>query len=200
MTSKGISRNTISDLSYAAVFAALIIVLAFVAIPVGAAGVPIVLQNAAIILAGLVLGPRRGFYTAGIFFLLGLVLPVLAGGRTILAALAGPTSGYIVGYLISAVVAGFIAYLAPKAGETTRALLLALASIIGLLIQYGCGTVGLILRAGMEVPQALAVQLPFILPDLGKLVVMVLVALALHKAFPQLRQRPKAAAAAFATN
>lgn len=46
------SRRTTADLAYVAVFAALIIALAFVAIPLGAAGVPIVLQNAAVVLAG----------------------------------------------------------------------------------------------------------------------------------------------------
>lgn len=44
------SRSTTMDLAYIAVFAALIIVLGFLSIPVGGAGVPIVLQNAAIIL------------------------------------------------------------------------------------------------------------------------------------------------------
>ena len=59
--------NPLLDVAYIAVFAALIIALAFVAIPVGAAGVPIVLQNAAVILAGLILGRTRGFLTALLF-------------------------------------------------------------------------------------------------------------------------------------
>lgn len=93
-TASRTSRSSIQDLAYIAVFAALIIVLAFVSIPVGAAGVPVVLQNAAIVLAGLVLGGRRGFLAAALFLFLGLIgLPVLAGGRTTLAALAGPTVG-----------------------------------------------------------------------------------------------------------
>ena len=83
--------NPLLDVAYIAVFAALIIALAFVAIPVGAAGVPIVLQNAAVILAGLILGRTRGFLTALLVLGLGLIgLPVLAGGKTTLAALGGP--------------------------------------------------------------------------------------------------------------
>ena len=102
---------TAQDIALIAVFAAIIIVLGFVSIPVGAAGVPIVLQNAAVILAGLVLGRRRGFLTAAVFLLVGLALPVLAGGRTVIAALGGPTVGYLVGYLVSAYVAGALAYI-----------------------------------------------------------------------------------------
>ncbi|MDN6246676.1 MAG: biotin transporter BioY, partial [Corynebacterium casei] len=104
-------KNSLAtDLAYVAVFTALIIVLAFVSIPVGAAGVPIVMQNAAIILAGLVLGGRRGLYVGLLFLVLGLALPVLAGGGTTLRALAGPTVGYIIGYVLSPAVAGLIAY------------------------------------------------------------------------------------------
>ena len=122
--------NPLLDVAYIAVFAALIIALAFVAIPVGAAGVPIVLQNAAVILAGLILGRTRGFLTALLFLGLGLIgLPVLAGGKTTLAALGGPTIGYLVGYLVSATVAGSIAYLAPRGNRKALTIYLALGAI-----------------------------------------------------------------------
>ena len=50
-------KNSLATtIAYVAVFTALVIVLAFVSIPIGSAGVPIVLQNAALILAGLILG------------------------------------------------------------------------------------------------------------------------------------------------
>ena len=48
-------KNSLATtIAYVAVFTALVIVLAFVSIPIGSAGVPIVLQNAALILAGLI--------------------------------------------------------------------------------------------------------------------------------------------------
>lgn len=183
------SRRRVTDLAYCAVFAALIIALAFLVIPVGTAGIPIVLQNAAIIGAGLVLGPRRAFWTLLIFFGLGLVLPVLAGGRTVLASLAGPSVGYLVGYFVSAVLAGAIAYSAPRGREKTaqRVALFVVAAIAGLLSQYTLGALGLVFRADLSLGQAAAAQLPFILPDSAKLVVMVIVALAVHAAFPALR-------------
>ncbi|AZA08475.1 biotin transporter BioY [Corynebacterium pseudopelargi] len=176
------------DLAYCAVFAALIIVFAFVSIPVGAAGVPIVLQNAIVILAGLILGPKRGLLATALFLAIGLLgIPVLAGGRSTLSAMAGPTIGYMVGYLFAAFVAGAIAY---RAGKGASAVItLAIAALSGLAIQYILGSVGLMLRADMAFGPALAVNGPFIIPDLIKMAAAVAIASGVHKAFPDLRKR-----------
>lgn len=143
-------KNSVAtDIAYVAVFTALIIVFAFVSIPSPVSGVPIVIQNAVITLAGLVLGGRRGFFVGLLFILLGLVgLPVLAGGRSVISALPGPTVGYIVGYLISPAIGGAVAYRAPR-NKTGLAIMITVAGFVSLLVQYACGTVGLALRAGM---------------------------------------------------
>lgn len=182
--------NPLLDVAYIAVFAALIIALAFVAIPVGAAGVPIVLQNAAVILAGLILGRTRGFLTALLFLGLGLIgLPVLAGGKTTLAALGGPTIGYLVGYLVSATVAGSIAYLAPRGNRKALTIYLALGAIAALACQYLCGSVGMMFRADMPFGQALAVNVPFLIPDLIKAACAVAIASGVHLSLPDIRKK-----------
>ncbi|MDO4760754.1 MAG: biotin transporter BioY [Corynebacterium sp.] len=186
------SRNRVQDLAYVAVFTALIIALAFVAIPVGTAGVPIVLQNAAIILAGLVLGPKRGLYVALLFLGIGLLgLPVLSGGKSALAAISGPTVGYLVGYIFAAFIAGAIAYAAPKNKKSRLLAFLIVGGIAGLFLQYFFGVIGLILRAKMELMAAITAQGPFILLDLGKLAIVVIIAMAVHAAFPDLRNRTR---------
>ncbi|MCS4536348.1 biotin transporter BioY [Corynebacterium sp. HS2168-gen11] len=183
------SRVNVYDLAYIAVFAACIIVLAFVAIPVGGAGVPIVLQNAAVILAGLVLGGKRGLLVSILFLGIGMLgLPVLAGGRSTLAAIAGPTVGYLVGYIFAPLLAGTVAYLAPiGASKAKLVAFLSTGGVLGLLAQYGFGIIGLIIRAGMDLQSALVAQTPFIPIDIIKLVGVVLIAAAVHAAFPDLR-------------
>lgn len=184
------SRKRLQDIALIAVFAALIIVLAFVQIPVGTAGVPIVLQNAAVILAGLVLGGRRGSLAVLLFLGLGMIgLPVLAGGKSTIAALAGVTVGYIFGYLISAFITGVIAYRAPKKKGAGMFFVFGIAALAGLCTQYLSGIIGLTLRAGLSFMEATISQAPFILPDLGKFTMMVLIAAGVHAAFPDLRQK-----------
>ncbi len=182
-------KNSLATtIAYVAVFTALVIVLAFVSIPIGSAGVPIVLQNAALILAGLILGGKRGGYVGVLFLFLGLALPVLAGGGTTLRALAGPTAGYIIGYVLSPAISGAIAYRSPK-NKGGMTLVLAVAAMVGLAVQYICGAFGLMIRSGLEIGPAFAAQLPFIPVDAAKLVVAVIIALGVHAAFPDLMGR-----------
>ena len=186
-------KNSVAvDLAYVAVFTALVIVMGFLAIPVGTAGVPIVLQNAVLILAGLILGGRRGLFVGLLFFTLGAIgLPILPGGRSILAALPGPTIGYLLAYIVSPAVAGLVAYRAPRA-KVGMIITFALAAIIAVFTQYGFGALGLVARAEMPINQALMAQAAFILPDLAKLAVMVIVAVGVHTAFPDLLPRRNA--------
>lgn len=183
-------KNSVAlDIAYVAVFTALIIVFAFVSIPTPTAGVPIVIQNAVIILAGLVLGGRRGFFVGLLFMALGLVgLPILAGGRSALSAIAGPTVGYLIGYIIAPAIAGLIAYRAPR-NKGGMMLTLAIAGIIGLAIQYLCGSLGLMVRSDMSFGAAILAQGPFIIPDLIKVAIMVAIAAGVHAAFPDLMGR-----------
>ncbi|MEX3503825.1 biotin transporter BioY [Corynebacterium sp. LK2510] len=180
------NSSAMSDLAYIAVFTALVIVLGFVAIPVGALGVPIVLQNAIIVLAGLVLGARRGFLVAALFITIGLFLPVLAGGRTTLQSLSSPTAGYLLAYLVSAPVAGAIARWVIGKSKGAQFGLFALAGFIGILVQYIGGAIGMMVRADLGLVAAIQAQLPFVPTGLVKLAVIVIVAVGVHAAFPKL--------------
>lgn len=91
---------------YACLFTALIIVGTYIKIPIGP--VPIVLANFFVILSGALLGSRWGTASVGLFLFLGLVgLPVFSDGGGV-AALVGPTGGYLIGYLVAAFVTGMI--------------------------------------------------------------------------------------------
>ena len=95
-------------LSFIALFAAIICVGCFIRIPLGA--IPIVLQNALCILCGVLLGGIWGGAPTALFLLAGLIgLPVYAGGSSGIGVWVGPTGGFLPGYLLGAVIAGFVA-------------------------------------------------------------------------------------------
>ncbi|MDR1785894.1 MAG: biotin transporter BioY, partial [Spirochaetaceae bacterium] len=107
MAERANNRKRTTRSVFIALFAAIIGVSGFVAIPAGPAGVPIVLQNMMVLLAGTVLGGFQGAAAVGLYILGGVLgLPVFAGGRSGLASLASPSGGFIVGYFIGAAAAG----------------------------------------------------------------------------------------------
>lgn len=94
------------DAAYIAMFSALIAVGAFIRIPAGL--VPITMQTAFVALAALAIGPNKAAVSVLVYILLGLCgLPVFASGGGIGYVLY-PTFGYILGFALSAWVAGFI--------------------------------------------------------------------------------------------
>jgi biotin transport system substrate-specific component len=97
------SRSRATDLALIAGFAALIAVCAILpAIPTTTA-VPITLQTFAVLLAGAVLGARRGCLAVLLYIAAGVAgLPIFSGGASGLAVLQGPSVGYIVGFPLAA--------------------------------------------------------------------------------------------------
>lgn len=149
---------------YAALFAALTAAGAFLAIPVGP--VPIVLQNMFVFLAGLLLGSRWGVWSVAIYLLTGIMgLPIFAGGTGGLARLAGPTGGYLLGYLPAVFVIGMLSQRLPK-----KPVYSVLAMTAGALIVYACGVPWLKWMTAMSWPKALAAGCyPFLAGDALKI-------------------------------
>ncbi len=100
---------TTRDLVLAALFAAIIVALGLVPpIMLGFIPVPITAQSLGVMLAGVILGAKRGgFAVLLVLLLVAIGLPVLSGGRGGLATFASPTAGYLVGWFFAAVVTGF---------------------------------------------------------------------------------------------
>ncbi|WP_018023842.1 biotin transporter BioY [Corynebacterium ulceribovis] len=182
-------QNTVTGIALVAAFAALIIALGAVSIPVGAAGVPIVLQNMGILLAAFILGWKRGALAIVTVLVLGLVgIPVLAGWRTTLSALPGPTTGYLVGYILAAVVAGLISATAIGRSKPIQITVFIAAGLLAAIVQYFCGAVWLTFRFDMGFWQAFwFTNLPFALGDTLKAVAAALTAVAVLAAVPDLR-------------
>jgi biotin transport system substrate-specific component len=96
------------DLAYIALFAAITAVLGLVpAVQIGP--VPITAQTLGVMLAGSILGARRGFLSQLLFLVLVAIgLPVLPGGGGGLAVFAGPTAGYLFSWPVAAFVVGLL--------------------------------------------------------------------------------------------
>ena len=82
---------------------------------------PITLQTFGVLLAGAVLGARRGALAVLLWILVGAVgLPVFANGKAGLPVLVGPTGGYILGFVVGAAIIGAVATVAVRrAGRGT---------------------------------------------------------------------------------
>ena len=184
-----------------ALFAALICAGCFIQIPLPG-GMPIVIQDMMAMLSGLLLGPIFGGLAVLLFLLLGAIgLPVFTGKAGIHVLVAGPTSGFLWGYFLAAVVGGTILALfelaqksgataseskpksadttenkdKPKtAGQITRLALIALAALLATITAFACGGAGGILIMRIPLAKALpAYVLPFIPGNLIKLILMV---------------------------
>ncbi|MGB8719949.1 MAG: biotin transporter BioY, partial [Desulfobacterales bacterium] len=158
-----------------ALMAALMAAGAYIAIPVGP--VPIVLQNLFIMLAGLLLGPRWGTASVGVYLLAGAFgLPVFSGGSGGLARFAGPTGGYLIGFLPAVYLIGLI-----SRRNRRRALWDVLAMVLGTVLIYALGVSWLIVWTHMSLQKALAAGvLPFLIGDALKIAAAVPIARALR--------------------
>ena len=145
---------------YASLLAALIAAGAYLALPIGP--VPIVLQNFFVFLSGLLLGPGWGAASVGVYLMAGaLGLPVFAGGVGGIGRFAGPTGGYLLGYLPAVYVIGWI-----SKKSKGRGALDVLAMVCGSIVIYACGVSWLKILSGMTLGKTLAVGMyPFILGD-----------------------------------
>ena len=183
------ARRSSTDLALIAGFAALIAACALLpAIQVGAGLVPITLQTFAVLLAGAVLGARRGFFAVLLYVAAGAAgLPVFSGGAAGLAVLAGPTGGYLIGFPLAAALCGFLVERLPRRSVATSVPLIFLAGLVSsALCIHTLGIAGLVLRADLTWAEAFDVDKVFWIGDAIKNLAMAVVATAVHRAFPDL--------------
>ena len=150
-----------------ALFAALIAALGLVPKFDLAAGVPITAQSMGVMLAGCLLGARRGALAVLLFlFLVALGLPLLAGGRGGLGVFMGPTVGFLLGFPVAAFVTGdFSAQWRGSAPVVTTVL----AAIFGgVVVLYIFGIVGFAMVTGQTLAQATSIMWVFVPGDVVK--------------------------------
>lgn len=181
---------TTYDLVLSALFTAFIVALgAMPGIPVTTLPVPIHLQSLGVMLAGALLGPRRG--VVSVLLLIALVmmgLPVLAGGRGGMEMLTTPTAGYLLGYIPAAFVTGLIVkrLVIPAGGAVWRLVLgHALACMTGgILVDHLCGVAWLVAVTGLPFAKAALGDLIYVPFDIVKALVAAWIAVAIRRVHP----------------
>ena len=183
-------RKTVTGLTMAALFAALIAAGTFISIPLPLSPVPVVLQNLFALLAGLVLGPALGSAAAALYLAAGIIgAPVFAGASGGIVRLIGPTGGFLIGYLLAAFTAGLIAGV-PLPERKTAGWRIILAAFAGLLVVYAPGVAWLKISTGRTWAAAFTAGfIPFIAGDIVKGLVAAALAPRLRRAAADLLAR-----------
>ena len=170
------SSNSIKtkDMAYIALCAVLLAVCSWISIPFT---VPFTLQTFAVFCTLLILGGKRGTVAVAVYILMAAVgLPVLSGFRGGAGALLGTTGGYILGFILT----GLIYWLSEKVLADSPVIRIA-ALVCGLAVCYAFGTAWFMyVYARNTGPVALGTALswcviPFIIPDLAKLLLSVVI-------------------------
>ena len=161
-------KFTAHDIASAAMGVALIAVCSWLSVPMT---VPFTMQTFAVCLVTAVLGLRLGFWTVVCYLLLGAAgAPVFAGFSGGFAALLGPTGGYLIGFLFTALAVGLAV---SRLGRKLPVLVLSMA--LGILLCYTFGTAWFIYvysRSSGPIGLGTALAwcvLPYLIPDAIKI-------------------------------
>lgn len=177
-------KVTTKDMVYIALFTSIMIVCAFITIPFA---IPFTLQTFALFTIIGILGTKRAFISVLLYLLLGAVgLPVFSGFRGGIGHLFGATGGYLLGFLLTTLISGFLMKLFSKKRKS-NVLSHCFSMLIGLIACYAFGTAWYLLlytnsTENISIVSVLSLCVfPFVLPDILKIVLSAYVTKLLKK-------------------
>lgn len=176
------------DLALIALFAAFMCVLGLtprVTLPFVPA--PFTLQTLGVLLAGGILGARRGALSIALFLVLVAIgLPVLVGGAGGAGMFIGPTGGFLWSYPLGAFVTGF---LVERFWDKLNFVTALVATLAGSVSLYPIGHTWLAVVAGIPFETALWSWVAYLPGDIFKSVVAAIIIVAVKKAYPLITPR-----------
>ena len=158
-------KFSLTQLIFMALMAAVMCIAGPLAVPIGP--VPITLTNLVIYIAVGVLGTAQGTISYCLYLLLGMVgLPVFSGYAGGLGKLAGPTGGYLIGFIAMALIGGIVMEVSHRKLIPTL-----IGWFIGTAVDYLFGTLWFMFVTKMNLSASLMMcVVPFIPGDLIKIV------------------------------
>lgn len=172
------------DIVYISLFAALMAALGiFPPLTVPAIGVPVTAQSMGVMLAGGILGAKRGGLSLILFMLLVAIgLPLLAGGRGGLGVFAGPTAGFLLGYVVGAY---WVGWLVEKFWYKLNVFYVGVSCILGGIVAiYAFGIPWLAYSAAIPIEKAFLGSMAFIPGDAIKAVIATAIIVGVKRAYP----------------
>ena len=150
-------------------------------------GVPITLQTLAVLLAGASLGPRRGAAAVALYLAVGTAgAPIFAGRMGGFGAWAGPTAGFLGGFVISAFVTGWLVRRMRARGQLTTTGIVGACAVGSLVVLNLIGWGFFAVRLHTTVAATAAIASPFLVGDIIKVFIAGIAAAAVHRAYPHL--------------
>ena len=172
------------DMVLIALFAAITAAFAvFPPVQIPVVPAPIVVQNIGVMLAGAILGARRGGLALLLFVVLvALGMPLLTGWKGGFGVILGPTGGFVLSWIPAAFVVGAMV---EKFWSRLNFWNLLLCNVVGgIVVVYALGIPWLAAVAGLELGQALAGSALFIPGDVVKAVIASFAALVVKRSYP----------------
>ena len=175
MTARAAARFRVAEQLGAVLFVTVLTaVAAQISVPLPFTPVPLTFQPMVVLVGAAALGSRLGMASQVLYLALGIAgLPLFAASPALpqgAARLLGPTGGYLMSFPLAAFVAGFLA----ERGFDRRYPTAVLAMLCGLAVVFAGGLLWLMIASRPPVGLSAALSagfLPFIVPDLLKVLV-----------------------------
>lgn len=158
------NKKVIHNMAVTALMTAVICVISPFVLPIGI--VPISLSSFAIYLSASLLGEKRGTVSVILYLIIGMAgLPVFSGFGSGIGKLAGPTGGYLIGYIFCAFIIGAAV---DRFGD--KFFIIPLSAAVGTVVLYAFGTAWFMIQSGNTLVASLGFcVLPFIPGDIAKI-------------------------------